>query len=125
MKSGSLPSPRFESSGEDAGNGSLMRLAPIPLFFHTNIEEARAMAFESSLTTHPGHVAAEACALMAHIIVRALTREPSNTSSSAFLDTYVLIHYCMYVCMCMYVCVYMYKYMHECMYVCMYVCKNV
>eukprot|EP01036_Dinobryon_divergens_P029736 gene29736-38877_t len=87
MKPGSLPSPRFESSGEDAGNGSLMRLAPIPLFFHTNIEEARAMAFESSLTTHPGHMAAEACALMAHIIVRALTREPSNTSSSAFLDT--------------------------------------
>lgn len=94
MQPGVLPSPRFESAGEDAGNGSLMRLAAVPLFFHSDIDLARRMAFESSLTTHPGPMAAEACALMAHVIVRAITREPAQSTSSAFLD--------MYVCVCMY-----------------------
>ena len=89
MQPGALPSPRFESAGEDAGNGSLMRLAAVPLFFHSDIDLARRMAFESSLTTHPGPMAAEACALMAHVIVRAITREPAQSTSSAFLDMYV------------------------------------
>ena len=78
MTVGCIPTPRFEAPGEDAGNGSLMRLAPIPLHFHRNIAEAREMAAESSLTTHPGRLAAEACALMAHIIVRALSRDSSD-----------------------------------------------
>jgi hypothetical protein len=35
-----------------AGNGSLMRLAPIPLFYYPDIEQAVAFAAESSRTTH-------------------------------------------------------------------------
>ena len=38
MKQGEKPTERFESSGEDSGNGSLMRLAPIPIFFATPLE---------------------------------------------------------------------------------------
>ena len=39
MKPDQTPTPRFEGVGEDSGNGSLMRLAPIPLFFaHHNQE---------------------------------------------------------------------------------------
>ena len=59
------------------------------------------MAFESSLTTHPGHMAAEACALMAHVIVRAITREPAQSTSLAFLDMYVRMYVCMGVYLCM------------------------
>ncbi len=35
-----------------AGNGSLMRLAPVPLFFAQDPERAIQMAAESSRTTH-------------------------------------------------------------------------
>jgi len=44
------------------------------------------MSFESSLTTHPGELAAEACSFMAHIIVRALNRT-TNETASEFLDS--------------------------------------
>jgi len=78
---------RFNSQSEDAGNGSLMRLAPLPLWFRGDIEVARVMAAESSLTTHPGPLAAEACSFMAHVIVRALNR-PAGAAESIqdFLD---------------------------------------
>lgn len=66
--------PRFTARGEDAGNGSLMRLAPVPLRYHNDIATARRVARESSLTTHPGPLAAEACAFLAHAIVRAVHR---------------------------------------------------
>eukprot|EP00697_Spironema_sp_BW2_P006548 gnl/Spiro4/2002_TR958_c0_g1_i1.p1 gnl/Spiro4/2002_TR958_c0_g1~~gnl/Spiro4/2002_TR958_c0_g1_i1.p1 ORF type:complete len:481 (-),score=128.54 gnl/Spiro4/2002_TR958_c0_g1_i1:126-1568(-) len=78
--------PRFEADTEDAGNGSLMRLAPVPIFFHRNIEEARKFSFESSLTTHPGPLASEACAFMAHLIVRALSN-PSDVLSGPTTTT--------------------------------------
>ena len=83
------PPPRFQGAGEDAGNGSLMRLAPVPIFFHANIGAARRMAYESSLTTHPGPLAGEACAFLAHLIVRALHRdqsEPSAQTAAQFID---------------------------------------
>jgi ADP-ribosylglycohydrolase len=71
--------------GEDAGNGSLMRLAPIPLRYHTDIERARLEAYESSLSTHPGPMVAEACSFMAHLVVRAIHRDGHQTAA-AFLD---------------------------------------
>lgn len=36
------------------GNGSLMRLAPIPIVFRKNIEQALYLSACSSLTTHNG-----------------------------------------------------------------------
>jgi ADP-ribosyl-[dinitrogen reductase] hydrolase len=78
--------PRFEVVGEDAGNGSLMRLAPMPIRYHSDLKLAREMAFESSLTTHPGYLAAEACSFYAHAIVRALYRENEAETIVSFLD---------------------------------------
>lgn len=62
---------RFERTGEDvesgpvdqeqAANGSLMRLAPVPIRWHLDIEEAAEMSGESSRTTHPATRPVDAC----------------------------------------------------------------
>ena len=72
---------RFERSGEpwcgstdpqSAGNGSLMRLAPIPLFFSHDPETALARAADSSQTTHGAVEAVDACRYYAGLIVGAV-----------------------------------------------------
>ncbi len=55
-----------------AGNGSLMRLAPIPMFYRKDIEKAAHLAGESSRTTHQAQEAIEACQTYARMIVVAL-----------------------------------------------------
>lgn len=47
--------------GESAANGSLMRLAPVPIRWHADIEDAAARAGESSRTTHPASRPVDAC----------------------------------------------------------------
>ena len=68
----------YEAHTEDAGNGSLMRLAPVVLRYHTDIALAREQAYTSSLTTHPGPIAAEACAFLAHLLVRGIHRPTAH-----------------------------------------------
>jgi ADP-ribosylglycohydrolase len=55
-----------------AGNGSLMRLAPVPLFFAEHPAQAIEMAADSSRTTHGAPAALDACRYMAGLIVGAL-----------------------------------------------------
>jgi len=55
-----------------AGNGSLMRLAPIPMFFSGRGVDVIAMAADSSRTTHATAVAVDACRYFAALIVGAL-----------------------------------------------------
>ena len=55
-----------------AGNGSLMRLAPVPLFFAGNRSDAIRMAGESSRTTHGAAEAVDACRLFAQLILKAM-----------------------------------------------------
>jgi ADP-ribosylglycohydrolase len=55
-----------------AGNGSLMRLAPIPLFYAHEPEKAIDKAGDSSKTTHGARAAVDACRYMAALIVGAL-----------------------------------------------------
>lgn len=55
-----------------AGNGCIMRLAPIPMFFYPDIEKAEHFAAESSRTTHGAQECLDACRLLARIIIRAL-----------------------------------------------------
>ena len=55
-----------------AGNGSIMRLAPVPMFFASDPQLACDAAAESSLTTHGAAEAVDSCRLFAHLIVRAL-----------------------------------------------------
>ena len=55
-----------------AGNGSIMRLAPVPLAFFNDPVNAIERSAESSRTTHGALVAVDACRYMAAIIVGAL-----------------------------------------------------
>jgi ADP-ribosylglycohydrolase len=55
-----------------AGNGSLMRLAPVPLAFAGDPEEAIRLAGESSSTTHGAWECVDACRYFAGLIVGAL-----------------------------------------------------
>jgi ADP-ribosylglycohydrolase len=71
----------FEETGEPfagsvaldaAGNGSLMRLAPVPLLYASDPALAARRAAESSRTTHGAAEAVDACRYVAHLIVSAL-----------------------------------------------------
>jgi ADP-ribosyl-[dinitrogen reductase] hydrolase len=73
---------RFEQSGNavsgstdarSAGNGSLMRLAPVVLFAHPDIDRVHALAADSSRTTHGAAEAVEACQLFGELISAALS----------------------------------------------------
>ena len=72
---------RFENSGEPfsgstapntAGNGSLMRLAPVVLWFAAQPAEAVEMAGESSRTTHGAAECIESCRVFASLLLAAL-----------------------------------------------------
>ena len=58
-----------------AGNGALMRLAPIPLFFYRNPELAVEYAGRSARLTHGDQKAVDACRYYAALIVAALQGE--------------------------------------------------
>lgn len=55
-----------------AGNGSLMRLAPVPMFYAYQPADALYYAAESSRTTHGAQAAVDACRYYAGLIVGAL-----------------------------------------------------
>lgn len=58
-----------------SGNGSIMRLAPVPILFHKNVEHAMEIAYLQSKTTHQGEEAAECARLLAFILVKAMDHE--------------------------------------------------
>jgi len=65
--------PFSGTTGErTAGNGSIMRLAPVPMFYYPDNENALRHAVESSRTTHGAVECLEACRLLAEVILRAL-----------------------------------------------------
>lgn len=55
-----------------AGNGSLMRLVPVVLYYFPNREQVRTFAANSSRTTHGAPEAVECCQLFAELICNAL-----------------------------------------------------
>jgi ADP-ribosylglycohydrolase len=55
-----------------AGNGSLMRLAPVPLFYASDPEKAIAMSAESSKTTHGALTCLDACRYFGGLIIGAV-----------------------------------------------------
>lgn len=72
---------RFETTREPlcgstdprtAGNGSLMRLAAVPLFYFSEPEKAIDKCGESSKTTHGARAAVDACRYMGALIIGAL-----------------------------------------------------
>jgi ADP-ribosyl-[dinitrogen reductase] hydrolase len=71
---------RFESSGDpfagsdhprSAGNGCIMRLAPVPMFYSADREQAVHFAAESSRTTHGAAECLAACRLLASMLCEA------------------------------------------------------
>ena len=58
-----------------AGNGALMRIAPIPLFFASNFTEAIEKAGESSKTTHGNIQSIDACRYYTGLILGAINGE--------------------------------------------------
>ena len=55
-----------------AGNGSLMRLAPIPMYYFPDLDQILHFAGESSRTTHGAQECIDACRLFAEMLYRAL-----------------------------------------------------
>ncbi len=55
-----------------AGNGSLMRLAPVPMFFAADATEAVARCADSSRTTHATEEAVDSCRYFGGLLVGAL-----------------------------------------------------
>ena len=87
------PPSRVPNSGRnDSGNGSLMRLAPISIFFADDLNVLLDRAGLSSLTTHPGMEAVEACKFLAFLTSRAIHTDSSSTSMKAFLDDSVRVY---------------------------------
>lgn len=73
---------RFEKTGEpfagrldpsSSGNGCIMRLAPVPMFFHPDAATAIQWAGESSRTTHGAPECIESSQLLAAMICSALS----------------------------------------------------
>jgi len=77
------------SGSEDmyaAGNGSLMRLAPVPLFFASDAKRAIHFAGESSRTTHGTKAAVDACRYFAGLLVGALRGKPKPELLSLYFN---------------------------------------
>lgn len=79
---------RFESSGNpeagstnprSAGNGCIMRLAPVPIMFADNPEKAASLSGEQAKTTHGAVECVDASKLFGEILVRALQGRSSKT----------------------------------------------
>lgn len=63
---------------DTAGNGCIMRLAPIPMYFFPDLEAAERFAVDSSRTTHGAEECIDACRLLARITCRALLGQPKD-----------------------------------------------
>jgi ADP-ribosyl-[dinitrogen reductase] hydrolase len=86
---------RFEQTGNPfagshdphtAGNGSIMRLTPVPLFYPHNPREAIEKAAESSRTTHGAPTAVDACRYLAALIVGAVHGASKEELLSAYFS---------------------------------------
>ncbi len=86
---------RFRETGEprsgstdprSAGNGSIMRLAPLPIFFRDDAAMAVRLADESSRGTHGAPECRDACRLLATLLLRAFAGETREAilASAAF-----------------------------------------
>lgn len=51
-----------------SGNGSLMRMAPVPMFFYPDMKNAILQSAESSKTTHGSQACLEACMLFSEML---------------------------------------------------------
>ena len=69
---------KTELNQHNNGNGSLMRLAPVPIYFHDNEMKGLEYAEKQSCTTHTGTEAAECCRLLTFLIIRLINRDENK-----------------------------------------------
>ena len=93
---------RYEQTGDPysgsthprrAGNGSIMRLAPVPMFYQSDLDEVIHYSAESSKTTHGTKEAVDACKLFGVMIALALggsSIEEFLTGTQTFLEPHTL-----------------------------------
>ena len=88
-RDGKLPEHFLDTS--QAGNGSLMRLAPVPIAFHDDLDNAAVFAALSSLPTHSALVCGQVCAVYARLIAGAINgwQKPELFAECARLATEV------------------------------------
>lgn len=67
-ENGKLPPERERA----AGNGSLMRLAPVPMYYKDDFEKAVYYSGQSSLTTHNNPMAVDACRFYGGLLQQAI-----------------------------------------------------
>lgn len=83
------PTPAYESQGSnDSGNGALMRLAPLPVYYSSHrVDVAEEAAAASAAATHPGALAALTAAFLAFALHRAinLPAEERRCGARAFV----------------------------------------
>lgn len=78
--------PEYVNPGSsDSGNGALMRLAPVPIFYSSpqSLDLAIESAALSSLTTHPGFLATETAKFLAFLIHLGINRPEAGKPCSA------------------------------------------
>ncbi len=90
---------RYLAEGDDSGNGSIMRLAPVPIRFGRDLKRTMQIAEAQSYATHPGTDAAACCMMMAFLMTKAIQRpsddcrnlsEFISEQTNAFLQTHAL-----------------------------------
>jgi poly(ADP-ribose) glycohydrolase ARH3 len=64
--------------GGSYGNGSAMRIAPVGVLYHDNLEMLREVAYRSSQITHAHNLGKEGAALQAYAIALAANLEPGE-----------------------------------------------
>jgi len=75
----------FGDSGS-YGNGAAMRVAPVGLFYHDDLEQLRAVAYGQSQITHAHELGKEGALLQAYAVALATKADPSfELDSSVFL----------------------------------------
>ena len=71
-----------------AGNGSIMRLAPVPMFYFPDYVKMLHFSSESSRTTHAADECLDACRLLASIIFNALSKDGADKEEILFRHSF-------------------------------------
>lgn len=61
-----------------AGNGRIMRLDPVPMFFYPDLDAVEQYSAQSSRTTHGAQECVDACHLFGRVICRTLLGKPKD-----------------------------------------------
>ncbi len=67
------------TDSQSAGNGSLMRLAPVVLYYYPDLAQLTCFCADSSRTTHGAPEAVECCILLGLSLAKALAGEPKSS----------------------------------------------